>query len=77
MLTVDQAFRDGLELARRAGLPLKSSDIPVIVARGKWDRWCIGKTEDPRWESQAAEGAKMLIIRMCAIDSEYKCPHPH
>jgi hypothetical protein len=72
MTTADDAFREGMRLARvamglpRGGTDIRGSDAAVIAAHSAFCSRAAGKEDDPRFAEQGPAYAKSLIIRAYA-----------
>ncbi len=61
-MTVDEAFKRGLQLVRDAGLPARGGDVAVLAAWNVFDRQCKGLEHDDRFPVQGPLQAKRLIL---------------
>lgn len=67
-MTVDEAFKAGLQAVRDLGLPAKGTDPAVIVASRYFHKDCGGKdTNDPRFPKDGPEHAKRLILQCYSL----------
>ncbi len=71
-MTVDEAFKEGMRLAREAlGLPkgdldLKGTDIALLAANTLFNARAHDKTDHPDFPTQGPLYAKALILRAYA-----------
>jgi hypothetical protein len=61
-MTIDEAFRAGLALVRKAGLPAKGSDIAVLAALRVFEKAAKGVQHDERFPEQGPLYARKLIL---------------
>lgn len=67
MMTVDEAFKEGMRLVREVmNLPpekaIRGSDIACLAAYNVFVRRCRGKESDERFEADAPLYAKRIIL---------------
>ncbi len=71
MMTVDEAFRAGMQMARDKGMPISGSDVQIIAAMNTFERAARGKEFDPRFPEQGPQYAYRLIIFAYASPAGY------
>ncbi len=65
-MTVEEAFRRGLELVREAGLPAKGTDRAVIAAETVFRKRATPVQADPRFPADGPIFAKKVILEAYA-----------
>lgn len=65
-MTIEDAFRAGLESVRASGLPAKGNDIPVLAAHSVFTTRANGKEHDPRFPTDGPVYARKLILEAFA-----------